>query len=100
MAQPQTQAKFERGKLVVTEGIANRMVVDDDFSNFISDCLARHLAGDWGDAGDETKAANESALKDGDRLFSIYDYSDNDTRIWIITEGNRSATTVLLPEEY
>lgn len=60
--------------------------------------LRRHASGDWGelDAGDVL--ANEEALEDGERLLSAYriDYR----RIWIITEADRSATTILLPEEY
>lgn len=61
--------------------------------------LARHLSGDWGDMSDEDKRTNDRALKDGSRLFSAYQVRE-DTRIWIITEADRSATTVLLPEDY
>lgn len=61
--------------------------------------LARHLSGDWGDMSNADRQANEQALKDGSRLFSAYQVRE-DTRIWIITEADRSATTVLLPEDY
>lgn len=61
--------------------------------------LARHLNGDWGDMSDADKQTNNRALKDGSRLFSAYQVRE-DTRIWIITEADRSATTVLLPEDY
>jgi hypothetical protein len=61
--------------------------------------LRRHARGDWGDLDDEDLQANERALKDGTRLLSAY-HSSAGTKFWIITEWDRSATTVLLPEEY
>ena len=61
--------------------------------------LTRHVSGDWGDLGPEDQRANEDALKDGDRLLSAYVLSTQE-RMWIITEADRSYTTLLLPEEY
>jgi hypothetical protein len=61
--------------------------------------LRRHSAGDWGDVGAVDWNANEQALAVGERLFSVCHSSDGQ-RLWIITERDRSATTVLLPEEY
>jgi hypothetical protein len=61
--------------------------------------LARHAAGDWGDLDPGDKAENEPALIDGLRILSAYRLAD-DTRIWIITEADRSSTTILLPQEY
>ena len=61
--------------------------------------LSRHLRGDWGDLCQEDKAENELSLKHGFRLLSSYPITDNDT-IWIITEADRSVTTLLLPSEY
>jgi hypothetical protein len=61
--------------------------------------LARHQGGDWGDLCDEDKAENELSLKEGFRLFSAYELN-TDVRVWVITEADRSATTILLPEEY
>ena len=61
--------------------------------------LARHATGDWGDLDQGDKEENESALKDGLRILSAYRLAD-ETRIWIITEADRSTTTILLPEEY
>jgi hypothetical protein len=61
--------------------------------------LRRHLSGDWGDLDLEDKAANDNALADGSRLLSAYHAADG-TKFWIITEADRSATTVLLPEDY
>jgi phosphoserine phosphatase len=59
----------------------------------------RHAAGDWGDLSREDLLANAQALKEGTRLLSAY-HLKNGTKIWIITEWDRSATTLLLPEEY
>lgn len=60
--------------------------------------LDRHAVGDWGDLGDADRLANELALAGGARLFS--EYGEDPQRLWVITEADRSATTVLLPEEY
>lgn len=61
--------------------------------------LLRHLTGDWGACSEEDRTANNLALSDGGRLFSFY-CSANNVKFWIITEADRSATTVLLPEDY
>lgn len=60
--------------------------------------LLRHHNGDWGEVGAEDKAANDRALIDGTRLLSAYNV--NGVRLWVITEADRSATTILLPEDY
>ncbi|HDR9192150.1 hypothetical protein [Burkholderia vietnamiensis] len=62
--------------------------------------LARHLHGDWGDLSTEDLASNELALLTGKRLLSSYSLADGRSKIWIITEADRSVTTILLPEEY
>jgi hypothetical protein len=61
--------------------------------------LGRHARGDWGDVGPVDWQMNQMALEDGDRLLSVY-YDENGVKFWIITEADRSATTVLLPEDY
>lgn len=61
--------------------------------------LLRHVSGDWGEICAEDKAENEFSLKNGFRLLSAY-RTTTDVRIWIITEADRSATTLLLPDEY
>ena len=58
----------------------------------------RHRKGDWGNLCDEDREANARALADGDRLLSVYDTPKG--RVWILTEADRSHTTLLLPEEY
>ena len=61
--------------------------------------LDRHSAGDWGTVPPEDAAANDVALTDGDRILSAY-RTGLGARLWIITEWDRSVTTLLLPEEY
>ncbi len=61
--------------------------------------IRRHHAGDWGELDNHDRLENERSLKENDRLLSAYRLS-NGTKIWIITEADRSSTTILLPEEY
>ena len=61
--------------------------------------LARHLSGQWGDLDAHDQQANDAALRDGSRLLSAYTLDDG-TRIWVLTEADRSSTCVLLPSEY
>ena len=60
--------------------------------------IARHARGDWGDVGPEDAAANERSLREGRRLLSAYGRGDR--RFWVISEADRSVTTVLLPDDY
>ena len=91
--------KFKIGRLVATRGVHTRMVEDLSFMEFVGRCLGRHMDGDWGEVDSEDKQTNEDALKVGCRVLSAYSHLDN-TKIWVITESDRSATTVLFPEEY
>jgi hypothetical protein len=61
--------------------------------------LHRHVSGDWGEVDAEDQQANEDALVHGARLLSAYRTSKN-VCIWVITEADRSSTTILLPEDY
>lgn len=61
--------------------------------------LRRHAAGDWGDVDEHDRQENELSLKEGFRLLSVYHATDG-TKFWIITEADRSATTILLSEDY
>jgi hypothetical protein len=87
---------FSLGQLVATPGALDALC-EADVSFF--DYLLRHRTGDWGDLDAEDKAANNRALKEGTRLFSAY-VLPTGVKIWIITEADRSATTLLLPSEY
>lgn len=93
------QKKFELGQLVWTRGVNDKVVADEEFVKFVIDSLKRHASGDWGDLCDEDKQENELSLKEGFRLFSAYE-KEGLPKIWIITEADRSVTTVLFPEEY
>jgi hypothetical protein len=61
--------------------------------------IARHLAGDWGDLCDQDKQLNEDAVTSGDRILSAY-MTERGHRLYVITEWNRSLTTILLADEY
>ena len=65
----------------------------------IAVALRRHAAGDWGDVDEDDRAANDDALKSGERILSVY-RSAVGTTFWVLTEADRSATTVLLPDDY
>ena len=90
---------FKTGKLMVTNGVDALLGKDEKFVRFVQDSFNRHCNGDWGDLDEEDKAANEYALRHGERLFSKYDYN-KDVSIYITTEWDRSVTTILFPEEY
>jgi hypothetical protein len=88
--------KFSPGNVVATPGAleAFRASGDDPLAYVI-----RHLAGDWGELSEGDRRENELSLTHGFRLLSAYMLGDG-TKIWIITEADRSATTILLPDEY
>ena len=87
-------ALFPLGQLAATPGALAAIPPKD-----IIHALGRHSRGDWGEVEDEDKVANDRALKMGARLLSVYE-STHGTRYWIITEADRSVTTVLLTSEY
>lgn len=86
--------KFPLGQLVITRHAAETLSAES-----IAVALRRHAIGDWGELTLEDVQANERSLADGSRLLSSY-RTENDTAFWIITEADRSVTTVLLPEDY
>jgi len=93
--------RFEFGRLVITRGINDRMADDANFAGFVVRSLHRHGKGDWGDMDALDKAENELSVDKYLRLFSAYDRPcPPSDRIWIITEADRSTTTVLFPDEY
>ena len=90
--------KFSLGQLVMTRGVHSKIKEDVDFAVGVLDAFERYQRCDWGDLCAEDKAENEQALKNGDRIFAVYNIGNE--KIWIITEHDRSVTTILLPEEY
>jgi len=91
--------KFNPGKLVMTRGVNDLVADSGKFARHVHLSLKRHLAGDWGDVCAEDRAANDAAIQQGERLFSAYQ-KEGVPKIWIITEWDRSYTTILFPEEY
>lgn len=91
---------FDLGGVVMTQGIAEIVDKSEKIGEEILDCLLRHARCDWGDMCDEDKLENDYGLQNGGRLFSQYNIGEDKTKIWIITEWDRSCTTILLPEEY
>ena len=85
---------FPLGSIVSTPNALERLTEDD-----ILQALSRHVRGDWGDLGVEDKTANDAAVRNGTRLFSAY-LSASGVKFWVITEADRSVTTILLPEDY
>jgi hypothetical protein len=85
---------FLLGDVVQTQGAMHEFTPDE-----ILRSLVRHANGDWGDLGEEDKRENELALETDERIVSAYKFDDG-RKMYVITEWDRSATTVLLPEEY
>lgn len=90
--------KFELGQVVITKGIARHFERSNTFRVQATTSLLRYTEGDWGKISENDAALNEEALQIGDRLMACYETCVGD--IWIITEWDRSVTTILLPEEY
>ncbi len=94
------EPRFELGQLVATPG-----AMETCSNVHMQKCLIRHLTGDWGCLCAEDKQANDEALTGGGRILSAYAIDARQpcggkNTLWIITEGDRSVTTFLLPEEY
>lgn len=71
------------------------------FICFLNKCLERYLKNDWGDLDEYDKCLNERAINEGElRVFAAYIYPETGEKIWIITEADRRATTILFPYEY
>jgi hypothetical protein len=88
------QPKFLFGRIVATPNALNNIPNEE-----ILGALSCHISGDWGSMGSEDWNANERAINEGGRLFSVY-HSRQGIKFWIITEADRSKTTILLPEDY
>jgi hypothetical protein len=87
---------FSAGQIVATPGA---LALLNEAKRAPQQFLSRHLRGDWGDLCQDDIAENELSLKEGFRLLSSYRVTDSET-LWIITEADRSVTTLLLPDEY
>jgi hypothetical protein len=85
--------KFPLGKIVITANAADQLD-----RQAVNEGLRRHASGDWGEACPDDRKENELSLKEGFRLMSVY--RSGDKKFWIITEADRSVTTVLMPDDY
>jgi len=88
--------KLKLGQIVATPNALHAL---EDANRVAEEFLARHAAGDWGDVGAEDWKENELSVQEGFRVLSSYTLSTG-KKLWIITEADRSATTLLLPDEY
>ena len=89
---------FELGEVVMTRGAQNTLV---ELNIDPAVLITRHVTGDWGNIPPEDQKSNKNAVKNGDdRVFSAYPLPPDNTKVWVITEWDRSYTTILLPEEY
>lgn len=92
----QTQSTFPVGRIVATPGALAALEASGQTPH---EFLARHLRKDWGDLSAEDRQENELSLRQGFRLLSAY-HTKLGEKLWIITEADRSATTLLLPSDY
>jgi hypothetical protein len=92
-------AKFELGQTVATPGALE--LVEKGLADPV-ELLDRHARGDWGDVGEEDRTNNEWCLKNGERLMSVFKLGPEAgcKKLWVITERDRSITTILTPGEY
>jgi hypothetical protein len=87
-------AKFRLGHIVSTPNALSKLSQEDILLG-----IRRHQSGDWGDLPAGNKAANDRALVERTRLWSVY-RSSTGVKFWLITEASRQTTTILLPEDY
>ena len=88
--------RFPLGRVVATPGALGAL---EKAEQLPAEFLDRHVNGDWGDVPDADKQENELSVEQGFRILSAYTTSAGD-HIWVLTEADRSVTTLLLPEEY
>jgi hypothetical protein len=94
-----TKSLFSLGRMVSTPGALNLML---EHGAQVQGLLYRHCHGDWGQVSAGDAQLNDAAVRDGTRILSSYQLvrGDRRTRVWIITEADRSSTCLLLPEEH
>lgn len=89
---------FKLGTLSVTQGISAKAKANRKFLAEINEAFIKYVQYDWGDTHLEDAKSNDEAIKNGDRVLAAYKTSQG--KIWIVTEADRSATTILFPDEY
>jgi gas vesicle protein len=95
---------FDAGQIFTSERVYDLAYQNSEFTQFIEKSLNRHLKGDWGDVNNHDKQTNDQALKQGGSLRSAYNNErftpKGVSTIWIITDADRSATTILFPDDH
>ena len=91
-----TIPRFPLGQIVATPGALEALAEAGERPAAL---LKRHITGDWGEVDEHDRQENDRSLGDGCRLLSAYTLSTGE-KLWIITEADRSSTTLLLPSEY
>lgn len=105
--------KEDLGRVVTTRAVMDLRELNSDFNLFVNTCLAMYMEDKWGDMANEDKAMNDAAVKAGnERIMASYKFPENasweavsgfgtkEDKLWIITEWDRSVTTILFPGEY
>ena len=93
---PQPRPLFPLGQIAATPGAIAAL---EQANQTAGEFLNRHVTGDFGEVDEGDRQRNEQAIKDGSRILSAYT-TRNGIRFWVITESDRSVTTLLLPDEY
>ena len=95
-----TGKKFDLGQVVVAKGVDEKMKEDRSFRVFVQVSIGRYVHIDWGQTCDEDAKVNNRAIQNGERIRAVYKQPKTDITIWIITEADRSVTTILFPDMY
>lgn len=88
------------GSVVATRAVDEAMSESYRFMAFVRQSLDRHMRFDWGDVCEEDRKSNDYAADNEERILSVYIFKPTGRKIWIITEWDRSYTTILFPEDY
>jgi hypothetical protein len=88
---------FSLGQIVSTPGALSALGKEGASADNL---LERHARGDWGDLSEDDRRENDLSVAEGFRVLSAYILPRTGVKLWIVTEADRSATTLLLPEEY
>lgn len=96
---------FPHGQVVITRAANDALLKtyashDGEVLKLASSLVALHVTGDFGDICDEDKQVNLDSIRLGNRVMSVYKFPTHGLTLWVITEADRSVTTILLPEEY
>lgn len=97
--------EFNLGRIVLTKTVDAKMKSDPAFQRFVTLSLGKHIRNNWGNVSPEDRQRNDEAVNDGGRIHSVYyrpgmKKDEPERAIWIITEADRSATTIIFPDEY